>query len=119
MNGKKLSLEVITASDRSSWQSATVNMLITNCKEAGIEITWNPMEKTAMWDTCYDGNPGWQLIIDGWGGDADPGFIMCIFRDYEDTGSFRQSIPKDGKDTKQGKTVSSETNSITTTATSN
>ena len=33
--------------------------------------------------------------------------------------SFRQSIPKDGKDTKQGKTVSSETNSITTTATSN
>ncbi len=86
MNGKKLSLEVITASDRSSWQSATVNMLITNCKEAGIEITWNPMEKTAMWDTCYDGNPGWQLIIDGWGGDADPGFIMCIFRDYEDTG---------------------------------
>lgn len=86
MNGKKLSLEIITASDRSSWQSATVNSLITNCEKAGIEITWNPMEKTAMWDTCYDGNPDWQLYIDGWGGDADPGFIMCIFKDYEDGG---------------------------------
>ena len=85
-DGQKLSLEVISASDRSSWQSATVNMLITNCKQAGIEIVWNPMEKTAMWDTCYDGNPDWQLVLDGWGGDADPGFIMCLFQDYETLG---------------------------------
>ena len=61
-------------------------MLITNCQQAGIEIVWNPMEKTAMWDTCYDGNPDWQLVLDGWGGDADPGFIMCLFQDYETLG---------------------------------
>ncbi|MBR5230464.1 MAG: ABC transporter substrate-binding protein, partial [Firmicutes bacterium] len=86
MNGKKISLELISSSDRSSWQSATVNMLITNCAEAGIEIVWVPMEETAMWDTCYDGNPEWQLTLDGWGGDADPGAIMCIFLDYEVAG---------------------------------
>lgn len=86
MNGKKLSLELITASENSSWQSASVNMLITNCAKAGIEITWTPMEKTAVWDTCYDGNADWQLTLDGWGGDADPGFIMCIFQDWEDSG---------------------------------
>lgn len=86
MNGKKISLELLTASDRSSWQSATVNMLITNCQQAGIEIVWVPMDKTAMWDTCYDGNPDWQLTIDGWGGDADPGAVMCIFLDYEVAG---------------------------------
>lgn len=88
MNGKKISLELITASERSSWQSATVNMLITNCKEAGIEITWTPMEKTAVWDTCYDGNPDWQLTLDGWTGDPDPGMIMCIFKDYETEGGY-------------------------------
>lgn len=86
IGGKNISLELITASERSSWQSATVNMLITNCQQAGIEIVWVPMEKTAMWDTCYDGNPDWQLNLDGWGGDADPGFIMCLFQDYEVAG---------------------------------
>lgn len=86
MNGKKISLELITSSDRASWQSAAVNMLITNCAEAGIEITWVPMDETAMWDTCYDGNPEWQLTMDGWGGDADPAAIMCIFLDYEVAG---------------------------------
>ncbi|MBR5315243.1 MAG: hypothetical protein IKU44_00505, partial [Firmicutes bacterium] len=86
MNGKKISIELITASERSSWQTATVNSLISNCGEAGIEITWAPMEKTAMWDTCYDGNPDWQMTIDGWGGDVDPGFGLCIFQDYEVAG---------------------------------
>ena len=85
-DGKPLSFEIITASERSSWQSATVNILITNCQKAGIEITWKPMEMTAMWDTCYDGNPDWQIVIDGWGGDADPGFPLCIFEDWENGG---------------------------------
>ncbi len=98
MNGKKISIEVTTASDRSSWQSATVNMLITNCGEAGIEITWNPMEKTAMWDTCYDGNPDWQIVIDGWGGDSDPGALMGIFYDYENGGYAGVSYQSDAFD---------------------
>lgn len=85
-DGKKITLEVITASDRSSWQTAIVNMLIENCAKAGIEITWNPMDKTAMWDTCYDGNPDWQINIDGWGGTTDPGAILCLFEDYEVSG---------------------------------
>ncbi len=84
--GAKLSVELITASERSSWQSAVVNMMITNCAEAGIEITWNAMEKVTMWDTCYDGNPDWQMTLDGWGGDADPGFILCIFQDCNTLG---------------------------------
>ncbi|MGN1334792.1 MAG: ABC transporter substrate-binding protein [Anaerovoracaceae bacterium] len=85
-NGKQLSFEVITASERSSWQSATINILISDCEKAGIEIKWNPMEMTTMWDTCYDGNEDWQICIDGWGGDADPAFIMCIFEDWETSG---------------------------------
>ncbi len=85
-DGEPISLELITAAERSSWQSAIVNMLITNCAEAGIEITWTSMEKVTMWDTCYDGNPDWQLNLDGWGGDADPGCILCIFQDWEVAG---------------------------------
>ncbi len=84
--GTPLSFELITAAERSSWQSAVVNMMITNCAEAGIEITWNAIEKVTMWDTCYDGNPDWQMTLDGWGGDADPAFIMCIFQDWETMG---------------------------------
>lgn len=84
MNGTPLSIELTTASERTSWQSATVDMMITNCAKAGIEITWNPIEKTVMWDTCCDGNPDWQLFIEGWGGEVDPGSIMCIYLDYED-----------------------------------
>ncbi|MDD6043263.1 MAG: ABC transporter substrate-binding protein [Eubacteriaceae bacterium] len=86
MDGKKISLELSTASERSSWQSATVNLMIENCQKAGIEIVWNPIEKTALWDKCYDGNPDWQLQIEGWGGDADPGFVLCLFQDYETSG---------------------------------
>lgn len=85
-DGTPLSIELTTASERSSWQSSVVNMLITNCGEAGIEIKWNPIEKVTMWDICADGNPDWQMNLDGWGGDADPGFIMCIFQDYETSG---------------------------------
>lgn len=85
-NGEPLSIELITASERSSWQSAVVNMLITNCAEAGIEIKWTTLEKVTMWDTVYDGNPDWQLNLDGWGGDADPAFILCIFQDWETLG---------------------------------
>lgn len=85
-DGKPLSFEIITASERSSWQSATINILITNCEKAGIEIEWTPMEMTAMWDTCYDGNPDWHIFIDGWGGDADPGFPLCVFEDWENGG---------------------------------
>ena len=58
-------------------------MLIDNCKKAGIKIKCSTMEKTTVWDTCYDGNKDWQLNLDGWGGDADPGFILCLFRDWE------------------------------------
>ncbi len=85
-DGNPLSFEMITASERSSWQSATVNILIDNCQKAGIEIKWNPLEMTTMWDTCYDGNKDWQICIDGWGGDSDPGFIMCVFVDWENGG---------------------------------
>lgn len=85
-DGKPLSFELITASERSAWQSATVNILIDNCEKAGIEIKWNPLEMTTMWDTCYDGSKDWQMYIDGWGGDADPGFILCLFEDWEKGG---------------------------------
>lgn len=85
-DGQPLSFELTSSSDRSSWQSAVVNMMITNCKAAGMEITWNAVETVTMWDTCYDGNPDWQMMLDGWGGDADPGFIMCIFQDWNDLG---------------------------------
>ena len=85
-NGAPLSLELITASERSSWQSAVVNMMITNCAKAGIEIKWSTLEKVTMWDTCCDGNPDWQLYLDGWGGDADPGMILCLFQDWETLG---------------------------------
>ena len=85
-NGKPLSLELVTASERTSWQSAVVNMMITNCAKAGIEITWTTLEKITMWDTCCDGNPDWQLYLDGWGGDADPGMILCLFQDWETAG---------------------------------
>lgn len=85
-DGAALSFELITGSERSSWQQAVVNMITANCKQAGIEIIWKPLELVTMWDTCYDGNPDWQLTLDGWGGDADPGFIMCIFQDYSELG---------------------------------
>lgn len=85
-NGEPLSLELITASERTSWQSAVVNMMITNCAKAGIEIRWTTLERVTMWDTCYDGNPEWQLNLDGWGGTADPAFIMCIFLNWETDG---------------------------------
>ncbi len=85
-DGAPLSFTVITAAERSSWQSAVVNMMITNCAAAGIEINWEAVEKVTMWDTCYDGNAEWQMTLDGWGGDADPGFIMCIFQDYNTLG---------------------------------
>lgn len=85
-DGKKLSLELISSSDRSSWQTATVNALIDSCAKAGIEIKWNAMETAAMWDICYDGNPEWQLMLDGWGGTCDPGYILTIFQDYEVAG---------------------------------
>ena len=86
--GQPLSLELITASERSSWQSAVVNMLITNCAEAGIEINWTTMEKVTMWDTCCDGDDSWQLYLDGWGGDVDPGMILCLFQDWENGGGY-------------------------------
>lgn len=85
-DGAPLSFELITGAERSSWQSAVVNMLIANCKAAGVEIKWNALELVTMWDTCADGNASWQMTLDGWGGDADPGFIMCIFQDYESLG---------------------------------
>ena len=44
------------------------------------------MEVATMWDTCYDGNPDWQLNLDGWGGTMDPGFILQIFLDWESGG---------------------------------
>jgi peptide/nickel transport system substrate-binding protein len=85
-DGKPLSFELITASHRSSWQQATVNSLIENCAKAGIEIKWNAMEVATMWDTCYDGNPDWQLNLDGWGGTMDPGYILQLFLDWENGG---------------------------------
>ncbi len=85
-NGEPLSLELITASERSSWQSAVVNMLITNCAQAGIEIKWTTLEKVTMWDTCCDGDDSWQMYLDGWGGDVDPGMILCLFQDWETAG---------------------------------
>ena len=84
--GKPLSFELITASERSAWQSATVNIMTSDCEKAGIEIKWNPMEMTTMWDTCYDGSEDFQLCIDGWAGDADPGFVLCLFEDWEVAG---------------------------------
>ncbi|MBR5740540.1 MAG: hypothetical protein IKX81_04490, partial [Firmicutes bacterium] len=85
-DGKPLSFELITASHRSSWQQATVNSLIENCAKAGIEIKWNAMEVATMWDTCYDGNPDWQMTLDGWGGTMDPGYILQLFYDWEQGG---------------------------------
>ena len=85
-DGKKLSFELITASHRSSWQTATVNSLIEECAKAGIEIKWNAMEVATMWDTCYDGNPDWQLTLDGWGGTMDPGYILQLFISWENGG---------------------------------
>lgn len=85
-NGEPLIIELTTASERSSWQSAVVNMLITNCAQAGIQLNWVTLEKITMWDTCCDGNPDWQIYLDGWGGDADPGMILCIFQNWETAG---------------------------------
>ncbi len=85
-DGEPLSFELTTGAERSSWQSAIVNMMITNCAAAGMEIRWNAVETVTMWDTCYDGNPDWQMTLDGWGGDADPAAIMCIFLDWNTDG---------------------------------
>ena len=106
-DGKKLSFELITASHRSSWQTATVNSLIENCAKAGIEIKWNAMEVATMWDTCYDGNPDWQLTLDGWGGTMDPGFILQIFIDYENGGMAGVSYSNPAFDELYGKVFSS------------
>lgn len=106
-NGQPLSLELVTASERSSWQSAVVNMMITNCAKAGIEITWTTLEKVTMWDTCCDGSADWQLYLDGWGGDAFPGFILCLFQDWETLGYSTTSYSNPDFDATYEKVVTS------------
>lgn len=85
-DGKPISITLTTASERWSWQSACVNIFITNCKEAGIEIVSETMGKYAMWDKCIDGSDKWQLFMDGWGGDPDPCYMLATFINPEDGG---------------------------------
>lgn len=73
--GNKLEFRLITIADNVEEVKAG-QMIVSDCKEAGISIINETMDDGALSDEIYAGT--YDMFIWGWGGDLDPSVMLAI-----------------------------------------
>lgn len=79
-DGNKLEFHLITIADNVEEVKAG-QMIVSDCKKAGISIINETMDDGALTDQIYAGT--YDMFIWGWGGDIDPSVMLAILKTDE------------------------------------
>jgi len=75
--GHELSFRLVALSEYPEDQAAA-KMIVSWCRDVGIELTLEQKDEGAFSDAVYD-NADYDMFIWSWGGDIDPGFMLSTF----------------------------------------
>jgi peptide/nickel transport system substrate-binding protein len=75
--GDELSFRLVALNEYPEDQAAA-RMIVSWCRDVGIELTLDQKDEGAFSDEVYD-NADYDLFIWSWGGDIDPGFMLSTF----------------------------------------
>ena len=75
--GDKLSFRLVALNEYPEDQAAA-KMIVSWCRDVGIELRLDQKDEGAFSDEVYD-NADYDLFIWSWGGDIDPGFMLSTF----------------------------------------
>lgn len=76
-DGDELSFRLVALTEYAEDQAAA-KMIVSWCRDVGIELTLEQKDEAAFSDDIYD-NADYDLFIWSWGGDIDPGFMLSTF----------------------------------------
>jgi peptide/nickel transport system substrate-binding protein len=75
--GDELSFRLVALNEYPEDQAAA-KMIVSWCRDVGIELKLEQKDEGAFGDEVYD-NADYDLFIWSWGGDIDPGFMLSTF----------------------------------------
>ena len=75
--GDKLKFRLVALNEYPEDQAAA-KMIVSWCRDIGIELELDQKDEGAFGDEVYD-NADYDLFIWSWGGDIDPGFMLSTF----------------------------------------
>jgi peptide/nickel transport system substrate-binding protein len=76
-DGDELSFRLVALNEYPEDQAAA-RMIVSWCRDVGIELTIDQKDEGAFSDEVYD-NADYDLFVWSWGGDIDPGFMLSTF----------------------------------------
>jgi peptide/nickel transport system substrate-binding protein len=77
LEGDELSFRLVALNEYPEDQAAA-RMIVSWCRDVGIELTLDQKDEGAFSDEVYD-NADYDLFVWSWGGDIDPGFMLSTF----------------------------------------
>ena len=92
--GDKLSFRLVALNEYPEDQAAA-KMIVSWCRDVGIELRLDQKDEGAFSDEVYD-NADYDMFIWSWGGDIDPGFMLSTFttRQIRSWGDSQYSNPE-------------------------
>ena len=92
--GDKLSFRLVALNEYPEDQAAA-KMIVSWCRDVGIELRLDQKDEGAFSDEVYD-NADYDMFIWSWGGDIDPGFMLSTFTTRADRRLGRQPVLQPG-----------------------